>query len=345
MSTVKLVTIKDVARESGVSIGAVSKVLHGRGGNIRVSEATAARIRDAAKALNYRPNYHARSLRSGRSRSIGLVMNPVSNIDDRGLVHAHLLDGLIAALAARGYSLNVSPELLPLESTDPLTDGRFDGLVWVDSQVQGSVADTFVNSPIPAVAIGGRYDAGAGGVACFLIDEDAGFDRLLEHLKEHGHRSVGYLDRRQPGPSPVAESRREALARAVGRSGVSLTDFGTAAPEEVLARWETEGRKPTAFIAWNDRRASEFLAAIEARGLAMPDDLSLAACDGTVSAHWAWPRLTTLQTPLGRMIEDAVESLMGQIERTSEPVLRPRYAPELDVRGSTGPSPDLRRAA
>ncbi len=336
MSLPKLVTIKDVARESGVSIGAVSKVLHGRGGNIRVSEGTAERIRDAAKRLNYRPNYHARSLRSGRSRSIGLVMNPVSNIDDRGLVHAHVLDGVITALAARGYSLNVSPELMPLESVDPLTDGRYDGLAWIDSEPMG---DGFAKSPIPAVAIGGRCDAAPERGGCFLVDEAAGFALLLDHLKGFGHERIAYLDRVQTTPSPVADGRRAALAGEAERVGIEVRNLGAALPCDALDEWEREGRATTAYLAWNDRRASEFLYETQTRGLDLPGDLSLAACDGTPSMGWAWPRLTALHAPLEAMIEDAMEHLLALIENAGEPSVFRRYEPRLDPRGSTGAAP------
>src|ERR1700683_482595 len=104
-------TLREVALEAGVSVPAVSKVLHGRGDSIRVSEEKAEAIRAAAERLKYTPNALARSLRCSRSPNVGLVFEHFGHIAAGPLYYVHLLDGIASELFKYHYRLTILPEV------------------------------------------------------------------------------------------------------------------------------------------------------------------------------------------------------------------------------------------
>ncbi|RYG28510.1 LacI family transcriptional regulator, partial [bacterium] len=121
------VTIRDVARAAGVSAMSVSKVLHGRGSNVRVSEETASHIRKTAEELHYRPNALARSFRQGRTHSIGMVWDTAPDLSGEVRYFSDMLDSIVKAAFAKGYSVTLCPTLVGDGANEAQADGRFDG--------------------------------------------------------------------------------------------------------------------------------------------------------------------------------------------------------------------------
>ena len=109
------VTLKEIAGSAGVSISAVSKVLHGKGDTIRVSVSKAEHIREVAKRLQYTPNALARSLRMSRTHNVGLIFEHFGQIAAGPLFYVHLLDGIASELFKYHYRLTIMPEI-PSES-------------------------------------------------------------------------------------------------------------------------------------------------------------------------------------------------------------------------------------
>lgn len=124
------VTIKDVAQRAGVSIGAVSRVLHGRASTIRVSEATSEIIRKAAKDLNYKPNRSAQTLRSGRSKSITIAA-PFELSFATSPYYASVLDAIILHASAKGYTVCLTNGSLNEKLSFEDSKGKFDGIIWL----------------------------------------------------------------------------------------------------------------------------------------------------------------------------------------------------------------------
>ncbi len=127
------VTLKDVAELAGVTPAVVSNVLNNRNNSIRVSAATAERVRLTAEKLNYRVNIVARNFRTQQTMTIG-VLNGMG-LDRPRLTHgpryfASLMDGIIDGAFASGYSVTLCPQLLGQDPSQGLGDGRFDGLIW-----------------------------------------------------------------------------------------------------------------------------------------------------------------------------------------------------------------------
>jgi LacI family transcriptional regulator len=124
----KKVTIKDVAYRSGVSIGAVSRVLQGRSSTIRISAATAERIRNAAKELGYEPNQMAQSLRSGKTNHV--VLGSTDNLNLQG-ADGVLVNELLEAFEPNGLSLLLTKTLIGQADSVKTYRGQFDAVVWI----------------------------------------------------------------------------------------------------------------------------------------------------------------------------------------------------------------------
>ena len=124
------VTIREVAKEAGVSAAAVSKVLHGRGSSIRVGQISAARIREVAHRLNYFPNAVARNLRSSRTKTVGVIFENLISFADGPLYSMYLLDGLAKAVFPKHYRLTILPELNHDDILGSLADGQIEGVIW-----------------------------------------------------------------------------------------------------------------------------------------------------------------------------------------------------------------------
>lgn len=126
----KRVTIKDVALKAGVSIGAVSRVLHGRASTIRVSEPTAEIIRQAAIDLQYKPNRSAQSLRSGRTKALTIAA-PFDFALARNSYYASLVDCIISHAGEKGYTICLSKSSMSKSVAFEDSKGKFDGVIWL----------------------------------------------------------------------------------------------------------------------------------------------------------------------------------------------------------------------
>lgn len=324
----RLATIKDVAAAAGVSIAAVSKVLHDRGGTIRVSEATAHRIRDVARGLNYRPNYHARSLRSGQSRAVGLVASPRPSLAARGPYYGHVLQLLTDALNDSGYALLLTPQGLPVVADAVLADGRYDGVIWLDTTIGDSLARLFNDPTLPSVAING-HDGGtppSGGT--LAGDEAKGISLALDHLFDLGHRRVRYFDH-SADDLPLARRRSDLFVSIAETKRIE----GTVVPWRPGA--ECEGA--TAAIAWNPVVAGGLLRDAAHAGRAVPERLSVIAFDGVESPDASWPGVTTVASPMRQIVGRAVSRLVSLIAGEDAFTGDESYPPKIVDGGTTGP--------
>src|SRR5258708_1933147 len=130
------VTLRDVASKAGVSPVVVSRVLQNKAKAIRVSEATAERVREAALELGYRCNVFARNFRAQQTFTLGVLHGTGfarPRFDSGSRYFGALVDGLIDGAFRQGYSVTFCPKLLSQTPEDAMCDGRFDGLIWYSS--------------------------------------------------------------------------------------------------------------------------------------------------------------------------------------------------------------------
>ena len=124
------VTLRDVAEAANVSTTAVSRVLHGGGPGVRVSEERAAQIRAVAERLNYRANALARNLRTSRTHTVGVLFENMRGMGDGPLYTTHLLDGVASVLFRNGYRLTLLAEIDHNNVIGSLGDGQLEGVIW-----------------------------------------------------------------------------------------------------------------------------------------------------------------------------------------------------------------------
>ena len=322
-----VMSIRDVARAAGVSPATVSRVLNGRASSIAISPATVDRVRAAATALRYRPNASARSLRTTKTQTIGVIM--------QDLLHpfaAEFLRVIYSVCQARGYHVLVghadqgAHENVALG--DILSPDRVDGLLLIGDLLQHTEDEAEMRAVLAmhryVVSVGCRPSAAVG--LSITVDNDAGVELGLAHLVSLGHRSIAYIAGSCPHgrrESWESERRRAAYHRYIAAHGlpwtaehnVVVTDDFTAA-QEALRGLATAPTRPTAAFVVNDWTAIVALKAALTCGIRIPDQLSLIGFDGIAFSALCTPGLTTIQQPLDAMGHHAATALLDSIEGT-----------------------------
>ncbi len=338
------VTIGDVARQAGVSVTTASVVLGGRPSAITIGEETRQRVLAASAALDYRPNPFARSLRTGRSHTLGLMVTTIADP-----VTGEVVQAMDAVARERGYrtilmlsGMGLSTEGQP--TVDEAAGLRFvDGALLLGFQLLGY-------APFPGVAAQHRGLVTAipnnPALPSFAVDVDAraGARAALRHLRDLGHRRLGMVyDARHLRMRQLRETFEEFVGEAglpttpgaVGAAEASYYEDGRVATDALLAMRQP----PTALLAANDQLAIGALHAAWRWGLRVPGDLSVVGFGDIGVAQYLAPSLTTVRQPLAEIGRRATEVLIDILEGREDPqpagdLLLPT---ELIVRDSSGP--------
>jgi DNA-binding LacI/PurR family transcriptional regulator len=315
------VTMEDVAQRAGVSRALVSIVFRGVPG---ASTATRERVMRAAEELAYRPDQRARLLGRSRTRMVGVAFG----LHDE--FHAEVVEQLYLAVDGTGYELvlgAVAPTRDEHRAVQSLLDYRCEALILVGPALpRAAIGELAGRVPVVVVARALRSRT----VDVVRTDDVAGTRLAVEYLAGLGHQSIAHVDgQRAPG---AAERRRgyaaalrglglDAYARVIP-GGLTEQD-GERAAAELLA-----GPLPTAVTAFNDHCAAGLMAAIRARGMRIPDQLSVVGYDNSHIASLSTVALTTIAQDAPALARTALGlALAGnEHERGASPetVLPPR---------------------
>jgi LacI family transcriptional regulator len=334
-----VVTLKDVARRAGVHAATASRALNPET-RLLVSDATARRVLDAAAALGYRPNAVARSLRTRRSNTIGVLIPDLNNP-----LFPPMVRGLEDRLAADGYVTLIGN-----------TDGRFDREQQVFEQMRARHVDGYalatarLHSPLLAEAT----RDGLNVVLMNRISEDYSFPSVsvdnergvrlaVAHLAALGHTRIACV----AGPQGLSTglNRYRGFLAGLEAAGLEpepgLVAFAEAFSIEEghrLAR-EILAAQPgcTALAAGNDMLAVGCYAAIEEAGLQCPADISVVGFNDMPFIDRLRPPMTTVAFPHYQLGTEAASLLLDKLNGTEKPVKVLYLSPELVVRGSTAP--------
>ncbi len=338
-------TIRDVAEAAGVSAMAVSKVLHGSGRNVRVSDETSAVIRRIAAELRYQPNHLARSFRNRRTKMIGVVFQHFERLSEDNPYYPQLLNGVMATLFPADYTLALCPKLVQHSQAGAISDGRFDGVLWCRPDFTEASVEGLRNSSIPVVMMHAPPGS-AKGVPTFCADNDGALRLVVKHLAGLGHRSIGFVI--DPVNEHTAEGRartaafRTAITEAGLDGDVLVWDYD--APE--LEAYRGSKAPHTALSAFSDTHAGHLLVACQRLGISVPHDLSIIGFDSSSFCETTSPRLTSVNQPVERIAREATMHLLALIDRedsdSSESPTSSIYDCGLDVRDSTS-QPSLKR--
>jgi len=353
-------TLKDIAREVGVSTMAVSTVLHDKRNTVRVSEETRLRIKEVAQRLRYRPNVAARGLSQQRMNTIGIVAQLGGQ--DQDVYFMEVLNGILAG----GVIAKQNTTILPIghwndeETLLGFCDGRVDGLVLIGSYTSQDIIRT-LRENIPVVAV--QSNAVHPGVPFLDVDNEAGGYLATRYLLSQGHRRILHLAA-PPGVSG-ADLRHQGYCRAMREAGVEITPESVRRPEQPFFFSTSDGSRSmksylettdsqdrhTAVFCVSDAIALGCIEAIKAHGLQVPEDISVVGFDDFIFAQIVSPPLTTIRQPFHEMGRRSVERLIhcihsesdqaphSEIGATDLPVLTEILPAELIVRQSVHPIP------
>lgn len=345
-----MVRLVDVAREAGVSISTASVVLNPSPNAPAVSPNRAARVREAAKQLGYRANYHARTMRTGRAMSIGFVVDtgPTGNLPDRRLglsFFSTMLGGVEAAAAARGYCtvlFGSSPKRRAMElGIEAVEQRRVDGLVVCElgaADMTRRVIDRKVTQPL--VFLGGSRVADNPYTSVGWSTQDA-IVMAVDHLAGLGHRSFLWVAPDREGSSDEGAVRESVFLREMVRRGfqADCLHFDPNHPTPDLPAASGASRPPgrgerlklsaaealndflsdsdskpfTAAICFNDVTAIGCVSALQSRGLSVPNDVSIVGIDD-IEAAFCCPALTTVSHRLDELGLTAARRLLEIID-------------------------------
>ncbi len=327
-------TLKDVARAVGVDVSTVSRALNPESRH-RVSGALSKKIRRASERLKYLPNAAASSLRTLRTRTVGVIVPDIADP-----AYPPIIRGIEDALAAHGYVAilaNTDGDAQRQQRIIETMRARaVDGLILATAaRDEPALAQLLM----PIVTVVRASDDPR--FASVVHDEEDGVRRMLAHLVSYGHRAVAAI----AGPQSLSTGYRRYRAFALHRK---LLGIGTGKPNAVFANAfnETEGercaeellarRQPfTALVCANDRLAVGAIAALRRHGLRCPEDVSVTGYNDMPLADRLSPALTTVRVQHQRGGLESVELLM---EMMRGPSGRPRHVVlpvEIMVRGST----------
>jgi DNA-binding LacI/PurR family transcriptional regulator len=333
-------SIKDIARLARVSHSTVSRALRG---SPLVNPETAEKIRRLAAEACYTPSAAARSLVTRRSNSIGIV---VTNIADP--FAACVVGGIEELATERGFSVflansggDAEREMKVVRS---FSERRVDGIVVTSSRVGALHMAMLSEMEVPVVLLNNQHPSEFAHSV--MIDNVASSAALTRHLISLGHRRIAYIGDRFGHQSDT--ERRAGFEQAMAEAGLSvdakLIEYGGGRAEgaaEPMARLLDLANPPTAVFCYNDMTALGALVEVRARGLRVPDDLSMAGFDDLPIIQYLDPPLTTVRQPMYQMGRMAMEILLELMEGKTR-AHDTHVAGELMVRGSTAPPKEKR---
>ena len=326
------ITLKSVAERVGLTASTVSAVLNDSPAASSVPQHTKNRILAAARELNYRPNFFARSLRVQRTYTVGVIAQIGDPYDSMviGGIEEHLRQhGFFFLTAAHRHS----PEALE-KYAHLLVQRGVEGFITVDAPVTQAL-------PLPTVAVAGHLQLAT--VTNIALDHRKAAALALKHLADLGHTEIAFM--KGPPDSSDSAERWKAVQLVSGELGIcvkpelsvelqgdcSTPEVGYPFTKELLGR----NRRFTALFAFNDNSAIGAISAIHEAGLLVPEDISVVGFDDIQAAAYSSPSLTTVRQPLRKMGEIAARTLLSRIESPEWSMAEILIEPELVVRNST----------
>jgi DNA-binding LacI/PurR family transcriptional regulator len=332
-----VITLKAVAQYVGLTPGTVSAVLNDSPAASAIPQKTKNRILAAAKELNYRPNFFARTLRNKRTYTIGVLTEEIG--DSYGSM---VISGIEAYLRKMDYFfltvVHRHDEHLLSQYSQLLLQRGVEGFITVDTTIYDTPS-------LPTVAVAGHKKV--KGVTNIVLDHVRAATLALNHLAGLGHKRIAFM--KGHPLSSDSKDRWKAICEVAQQIGLkidrdltvqisvdeSTPQLGYPFTKQLLAR-----NKPfTALFAYNDISAIGAIRALQEQGLRVPQDVSVMGFDDIPGAAFNTPTLTTVRQPLARMGQVAAQTLLERIAGRNDYPSEIAIEPELIVRESTAEAP------
>lgn len=329
-----MITIKDVAQHAQVSVTTVSHVING---TRFVSEAARERVQQAIAALNYVPSALARSLKSSRTHTVGMMIPNNSNP-----YFAEIIRGIEDTCFEAGFNV-----ILCNSDDDPhkqsqyvrvLSEKQVDGLIVLSSGGDPELIATLRSAGMPQVVVDREIDDLT--VDLVEVNHELGGYLATRHLLELGHRRIACI----AGPQALSPARQrvQGYHRALTEAGLRVddkllrsTDFTSAGGHAAMASLLKMRQRPSAVFASNDLMAIGAVCAAAEAGLRIPEDLSVVGFDDIALAAYSNPPLTTIAQPKHQTGTLAARLLLERIAQRDKPLHREILQPTLCLRRST----------
>jgi DNA-binding LacI/PurR family transcriptional regulator len=334
--------MKDVAEKAGVSLSTISYVLSG---SRPISEATRVHILKVMDELDFHPNAVARALAAKHTRVIALLLSP----QERGLGISELEFVRGASEAARGADHHLVLLTEGMESESDLAylkrQGLVDGVILMEVHLQDARVSLLQKLGMPFSLLG-RPDP-ALGLPFADIDFDLTIHQVVDHLSALGHRRIGFVNQSretfESGYGPAVRAS-EAFDHWTAHAGcLGKTAFSPSTPRDGWQACQTllgVAQAPTALVVMNDRALPGVLQALAARGLRVPEDVSVvSAVTSATASEMMVPALTSADAPSQELARISVANLISTIETNHGPTENVLIPCRLTPRASTGPCP------
>ena len=339
----------DVARLAGVSRATVSYVLNDQtGGRVPISDETRQRVLDAIAQLDYVPDARAQALRSGSTKTIGLIIPDIHNPH-----FWEVADGVEQEAYAAGYHIllsSIPPENEQAEDIfENVSHRRIDGLIMVPSfiyqskQAQKTLAQ-LIKRRVPIVGIMADHGEKKYNFDRVISDYRDTTAEVMEHLLSQQHKRIGLIygiaipelgeDRLIAYKESLRAANLPLDPKLIVQCGPTIED-SYQATKQLLAL----AKPPTAVLAINDFLAIGALRAVIDSGLKVPQDISLFGYDNVPLAKYLVPRLSTASKDGENMGRKAVQLLLARMQDPDRPRQEVRLPARLILRESTGPAP------
>jgi LacI family transcriptional regulator len=328
-------TIREIARAAGVSIATVSRVINGRPD---VSPQTREVVLRVVREHGFSTNRNARALSGGRTGLVGVTL-PILE----AAYFAVIVSGTAEALYEHDMRIVLCPTLHQHEREvtllDRLMHGTTDGAILMLPEESNAELRALQETGYPFVVVDPRVQLDQG-IPAVSASNASGARAVVEHLLSLGHRRIGAI----LGPADWMATTerlngyRSALAAAgvlAARDLVVESDFSIESGEAAAAALLDLPERPTAIFGFNDNVAIGALRAAEARGLTVPDDLSVVGFDDSEQSGLVTPALTTVRQPLAEMGRMAVSLLLRLLDHQRVEAMNIELATRLVVREST----------
>ena len=330
-------TINDVAKQAGVSIKTVSRVMNNEPS---VRQPTREKVMAAVEALNYQPNLAARNLAGTKAYSIGFVYD-----NPNAYYVIDMQNGILSACKKQGFELVIHPcdatkENTIEEITTMVKTSRVAGLVLTPPfSEMPEFVEKIKSLDVSVVRIMSGDKAPDKLTPCVMINDHEAALSITEHLISLGHKNIGFIAGGKEHKSSIERLNgyKEALANnaiEMNQDFIIEGEYSFESGVEGAKKLMSLADRPTAIFSCNDEIAAGALFASRLMDIAIPEQLSIAGFENSPFSRQTWPKLTTANQPNQQIAENAANLLIAHT-RQQKAVEDKQYTPELVVRDST----------
>lgn len=312
------VSIKDIAKEAGVSHTTVSRALRG---SSLISDETTKRIQETALALGYLPSAAAQSLKTNRSQALGII---VSSIDDP--YFSEILQGIEEIAQGNHYSLFIAASqrdsVRERAIVQAMRQHRVDGIIICSTPFSGERSQQLSKYGIPIVMVNNQ--AAEEYRYSIYHDDVDGSRQVTRHLIELGHRKIAYLGNSASGRTTqdrLAGFRYEVQSARLALPNEYVFEIPGSEPEKgslAVDHFLRLPNRPTAIVCFNDMLAIGVLKALQQRGVRVPEEISITGFDNIVFSNYTNPPLTTFDQPKRFIGQKAAELILSLLRPASD---------------------------